>query len=167
MEGGAHRPAGRICGGVKGKVDFMRPCYRQRLYLMLGALASGILAFALLAAGVLVLVPASTAARLFFTTAAAFSLLGGLVLTWSVLHRTRPPALAYAWFCWGRTAGTGTLGGVLTALGASLVASSQVLVHLGAAAWVFFLVLELGGLLGLVGKYAAVRFRCCCRGTCG
>lgn len=78
----------------------------------------------------------------------------------------RTPALSYAWACWGRTAAAGALGGVLTAMGAFL-AASRVLVHLGAAAWVFFLVLELGGLLGLAGTYAAVRFRCCCKDTCG
>lgn len=138
----------------------MRACYRQRLYLVLGALAVGLLTWGLLAAGILILPPGSGAARLFFTAGAAFSLLGGLLLIWSVLHSTRTPALTYAWFCWGRSAGTGALGGILTASGASL-ASFQALVHLGAAAWVFFLILELGSLLGLAGTYAAVRFRCC------
>lgn len=144
----------------------MRPCYRERLCLALGALAAGILIFVLLAFGVVALAPETGAARLFFTAGAVFSLLGGLALACGVLCGKRTPALSYAWACWGRTAAAGALGGVLTAMGAFL-AASRVLVHLGAAAWVFFLVLELGGLLGLAGTYAAVRFRCCCKDTCG
>lgn len=144
----------------------MRPCYRERLCLALGALAAGILIFVLLAFGVLALAPETGAARLFFTAGAVFSLLGGLTLAWGMLCGKRTPALSYAWACWGRWAGAGALGGILTASGASL-ASSQVLVHLGAAAWAFFLTLELGSLLNLAGTYAAVRFRCCCNRNCG
>lgn len=153
-------------GSVNGKVDFMRAFYGKRLYLVLGALAAALLTWGLLAAGILLVPQGSGVARLFFTAGAAFSLSGGLLLVWSVLRSSRTPALTYAWLRWGRWAGAGALGGILTAMGAFL-AASRVLVHLGATAWVFFLVLELGGLLGLAGTYAAVRFRCCCKDTCG
>lgn len=43
----------------------MRPCYRERLCLALGALAAGILIFVLLAFGVLALAPETGAAGCF------------------------------------------------------------------------------------------------------
>lgn len=144
----------------------MRSCCQHRRSVLLGALASGVLFFLLLSAGVLTLAPASAPARAFFALAAAFSLLGGLALTCGVLHGERTPALAYAWLCWGRMAGAGVLGGALTALGGFLTASSQVLVHLAAALSVLFLTVMLGGLLGLLGQYATARFCCCGRREC-
>lgn len=140
----------------------MRSCFLQKLCLVLGALGAAVLMLILLVTGVLALSPASSAARLFFTTAAVFSLLGGLALVCGTLHGERTPALAYAWLCWGREIGAGILGGVLTALVFSLTASSQALVHVGAALSVFFLTLMLGSLLGFAGKYAAARFCCRC-----
>ena len=139
----------------------MKSCYQHKLCVLLGALAAGVLFFILLATGVLTLEPASAIARSFFALAAAFSLLGGLVLPCAVLHGERTPALAYAWACCGCLAGAGAIGGLLTALGAFLVASSQILVNLGAALSVLFLTMMLSGLLCLAGKYATARFCCC------
>lgn len=139
----------------------MKSCYQHKLCVLLGALAAGVLFFILLSTGVLTLAPASTAAQVFFALAAAFSLLGGLVLPCAVLHGERTPAMAYAWACCGCLAGAGAIGGLLTALGAFLVASSQILVNLGAALSVLFLTMLLGGLLCLAGKYATARFCCC------
>ena len=119
----------------------MKSCFQQTLYLVLGALAIGVLVFALLSTGVLTLEAGSNASNVFFTTAAAISALGGLALACRALRCDCSPALICAWLCSARCAGFGALGGVLTALAASLVASSAVLVNVGAALCLFFLTL--------------------------
>ena len=122
----------------------MKSCFQQTLYLVLGALAISVLVFALLSTGVLTLEAGSTASKVFFTTAAAISALGGLALACRALRCDCSPALICAWLCSARCAGLGALGGVLTALAVSLVASSAVLVNVGAALCLFFLTLLLG-----------------------
>lgn len=145
------------------KAASMKSCFQQTLYLVLGALAIGVLVFALLSTGVLTLEAGSTASKVFFTTAAAISALGGLALACRALRCDCSPALICAWLCSARCAGVGALGGVLTALAASLVASSAVLVNVGAALCLFFLTLLLGSTVCFLQQEAAAY---CCNQSC-
>lgn len=146
------------------KAASMKSCFQQTLYLVLGALAIGVLVFALLSTGVLTLEAGSTASKVFFTTAAAISALGGLALACRALRCDCSPALICAWLCSARCAGLGALGGVLTALAASLVASSAVLVNVGAALCLFFLTLLLGSTVCFLQQEAAAY--CCSQSCC-
>lgn len=88
----------------------MKSCFQQTLYLVLGALAIGVLVFALLSTGVLTVEAGSTASKVFFTTAAAISALGGLALACRALRCDCSPALICAWLCSARCARAGCPG---------------------------------------------------------
>ena len=143
----------------------MKRCCLYLLFLILGALALGILVFALLRTDVLSLSPGTSSAVAFFSAAAAAGLGGLLAFLLGMLRCCeRSPALTDAWLCCGEASAAGAAGALLTALITSLSAASGIGFHIGIALCSAFLLLMAGGLLCFLRRYVTACY--CCRQGC-
>lgn len=138
----------------------MRSCFRQTLFLLLGAAAALLMTFLLLYTCRLTLVPCSVNAVVFLAVSAVLPGLGLPLLAAALLRPYQAPGLGDAWQCCGILSAAGAGGAVLTALAAMLVRSQGLWLYLGISLLAGFLFLYLAGLVCFLHRYL-IPCRCC------
>lgn len=138
----------------------MRSCFRQTLFLLLGAAAVLLMTFLLLYTGRLALVPGSVHAAVFYAVSAVLPGLGLPLLAAALLRPHQAPGLGDAWQCCGVLSAVGAGGAVLTTLATMLLLSRELWLYLGISLLAGFLFLYLGGLVCFLHRYL-IPCRCC------